>query len=100
MFAHLQNTPVDLMEDQPTEKVVKVYPNPATTIVNFEFIKNYDKDNSIAIFNFIGKQVFEQPKVPSKLTLTVSDYYRGIYIYQIRDKSGRIMETGKFQVAK
>lgn len=82
------------------EKVVKVYPNPAVTYVNFEFQKDYDKANTLVIFNFIGKKVYELPNMPSKLTLNVSDYYRGTYIYQIRDKDGRIIETGKFIVAK
>ncbi len=34
-----------------------------------------------------------------KTTLTfTNDFYRGIYIYQVQDKTGRILETGKFQV--
>ena len=36
-----------------------------------------------------------------KLTINLDDnYYRGLYIYQLRDKDGRIIESGKFQVVK
>jgi hypothetical protein len=36
-----------------------------------------------------------------KLTITFDDnYLRGLYIYQLRDASGRIVESGKFQVSK
>jgi len=88
-----------LPSDDP-DKVVKVYPTPAVTYINFEFQKDYDKANSMVIFNFIGKKVYELSSMPPKLTLNISDYYRGTYIYQVRDRTGRIMETGKFQVAK
>lgn len=83
-----------------SEKVVKVYPTPAVTFVNFEFQKQYDKANSLVIFNFIGKKVFESASMPVKLTLNVSDYYRGTYIYQVRDKTGMIIDSGKFLVTK
>jgi hypothetical protein len=94
-YAQTSSLPAD---DQ--DKAVKVYPVPAVTYVNFEFQRNYDKANSLVIFNFIGKKVYELSNMPSKLTLNVSDYYRGTYIYQVRDKSGRIIETGKFLVVK
>jgi hypothetical protein len=94
-YAQTSNIPVD-----EEDKVMKVYPNPAVTYVNFEFQKDYDKENSIVIFNFIGKKVYDLPSMPTKLTLNVSDYYRGTYIYQIRDRTGHIIETGKFLVVK
>jgi hypothetical protein len=52
------------------------------------------------VFNFLGKKVFEQKEVQPKTTIDLSDYYRGIYIFQLRDKTGKIVETGRFQVAK
>jgi outer membrane protein assembly factor BamB len=37
----------------------------------------------------------------SKLTITFDDnYFRGLYVYQLRDNTGRIVESGKFQVIK
>jgi len=34
------------------------------------------------------------------LRLDLSDFRRGIYIFQFRDLQERILETGKFQVEK
>jgi hypothetical protein len=96
-LVHAQTSSIPVDDE---DKVMKVYPNPAVTYVNFEFQRDYDKENTIVIFNFIGKKVYELPNMPAKLTLNVSDYYRGTYIYQIRDRNGRIVETGKFMVVK
>ncbi len=35
-----------------------------------------------------------------KITISLTDYYRGLYIFQLRDKQGNIIESGKFQVVK
>jgi len=31
--------------------------------------------------------------------VNVSDFYRGVYIFQLRDKNGRMIDSGKFQVS-
>jgi len=79
---------------------MKFYPNPAASVINFDFQKNYEKGYSIQVYNFIGKQVSEVKNVSPKTTLNVSDYFRGIYIYQLKDNNGKIIESGKFQVAR
>ena len=81
-------------------KTVKIYPNPATTYINFEFDKNDLNSYNLLIFNFIGKKVEEVKIVDIKMTISLIDYYRGIYIFQLRDKQGNIAESGKFQVVK
>lgn len=81
-------------------KAVKLYPNPASSFVNFEFDKRYDPSNTISIFNFIGKKVADVKVTDQKVTVSLTDYYRGVYIYQLRDKQGNILSSGKFQVTK
>ncbi len=93
-------------EDQnPYTKVqaVKCYPNPATSFVNFEFPKNIDKTNTLFVFSFVGKKMTEVPlsNVNNNiLTITLTDYYRGLYVFQLRGKGGNIIESGKFSVNK
>jgi type IX secretion system substrate protein len=82
------------------ERIIKFYPNPATSFINFDFQKGYDKGYSILVYNFIGKQVSEVKNVTPKTTLNISEYNRGIYIYQLKDMNGKVVESGKFQVAK
>lgn len=81
-------------------QVVKCYPNPATSFVNFEFPKNIDKSNNLLVFSFVGKKMTEVPVNDSKITVVLNDYYRGVYVYQLRDKGGNIVESGKFSVIK
>lgn len=81
-------------------KTVKYYPNPATSFINFEFEKGDVNSYSLVIFNFIGKKIDEFKIADTKMTVSLIDYYRGIYIFQLRDKQGNIVESGKFQVVK
>ncbi|MBS1575176.1 MAG: T9SS type A sorting domain-containing protein [Bacteroidetes bacterium] len=82
------------------ERIIKFYPNPAASSINFDFQKNYDKGYSIQVYNFLGKLVSEIKNVSPKSTLNVSEFNRGIYIYQLKDNNGKILESGKFQVAR
>ena len=81
-------------------QVVKCYPNPATSIINFDFAKNIDKTYTLQIYSFLGKVMSETPVSANKVTVTLNDFYRGIYVYQLKDKAGRIIESGKFQVIR
>jgi hypothetical protein len=84
-----------------TATIVKFYPNPATTVINFDFQKAYDKGYSIQIYSFMGgKKMYELPNIANRTTINLSDFNRGVYIYQLRDKTGRLVESGKFQVSK
>jgi Secretion system C-terminal sorting domain len=81
--------------------IVRFYPNPATTVINFDFQKTYEQGYSIQIFNAIlGRKMHDQVNIPERTMINLSDFPRGMYIYQLRDKSGRMVESGKFQVAK
>jgi hypothetical protein len=81
--------------------VIRFYPNPATTNITFDFQKGYDKGYSLQIFSFLGaRKMYEQMNLPEKATINLADFSRGVYIYQLRDRSGRIVESGKFQVSK
>ena len=82
------------------QRILKVYPNPATTFTKFEFQKNFDKGYTLQVINFIGKQVYEAKNISSTTTLDLSTYNRGVYVYQLKDQSGKVIESGKFQVSK
>lgn len=93
-----QEKPGRLLND--AVKTVKFYPNPATSFINFEFAKYYNNSSSLFIFNFLGKKLEELKISDKKLTVSVTDFYRGMYIFQVRDNAGNIVESGKFQVVK
>jgi hypothetical protein len=86
---------------QQAVKIVKFYPNPAVSVINFEFPKNIDKTYTLQIYTFTGKKMADIPVSANKLSVTLdNDFYRGIYIYQLHDKTGRMIESGKFQVVR
>ena len=80
--------------------VLRFYPNPATTQITFDFSRNYDRGYSIQVYNFLGRKVFEAGNVGQRTSLNLTDYLRGVYIYQLWDKNGKLVESGKFQVSK
>jgi hypothetical protein len=82
------------------DKIVKLYPNPATSYITFDLQKTTDKGLSIQVYNFLGKKMYESQNVNEKLTVDLADFNRGVYIYHLRDLSGKIIESGKFQVSR
>ena len=95
-FAQISSTSEKVVQ----AKLIKYYPNPATTAINFDFARGYDKTYSLLIFNFMGKLVYDLKNMSSRVNIPLNDFYRGIYIFQLRDKNSAIIETGKFQVIK
>ena len=93
-----QSKPMHLTAD--AAKTIKFYPNPASSFINFDFSKNYDQSYTLVIFNFIGKKIEDLKVTDQKMIVSLADFYRGVYIFQLRDKDGNIVESGKFQVIK
>lgn len=88
-------------EDSSPVKTIRFYPNPAVSYINFEFVKKPEPgDLTLYIFSFIGKKVADIKVSQQKFTLSLNDYFRGVYIFQLRDSKGNIVESGKFQVVK
>ena len=57
--------------------------------------REFDTESpSESVWNAIEKNV------PAKTNINLTDYNRGVYIYQVRDHDGKVVESGKFQVSK
>jgi hypothetical protein len=85
---------------EPETRILRFYPNPASSMITFEFQTEVYKSFSFQIFNFLGRKVYETQTSSPKTVVNLSDFVRGIYIYQLRDPYGQVVETGKFQVMK
>ncbi len=85
---------------QPQARIVRFYPNPATSFINFEFKKSPNDQYKFRVFNFLGKKVMELPKINGASRVDLADFTRGIYIFQVMDQHGKVIESGKFQVEK
>ena len=80
--------------------VKKFYPNPATTSINFEFSTGIDKPYTLQLFNFMGRKIYETGTALQRIIIPLNGFFRGVYIYQLRDRYGKIVDSGKFQVVK
>jgi dihydroorotase len=100
-FAGLsQDRAVQSTQSSSVTRYIKYYPNPATTFINIELQRAMQKNASFQVYNFLGKKVIELQDVTTKTRIDLSGYSRGIYIYQLKDRTGKIIESGKFQVEK
>ncbi len=81
-------------------KLIRFYPSPATTDITFEYQHGYDKSYSLQLYNFMGKKVYEQSTTSQRMTIPLNSFYRGVYIYQLRSRTGQIIESSKFQIVK
>ena len=84
----------------PAHKVVKFYPNPAVSYITFELTKEPNKTYVLQIYSFLGKMVKDEKEISDKKTINLSDLNRGLYTFQLKDESGRITDSGMFQVNK
>ncbi|MBS1509931.1 MAG: T9SS type A sorting domain-containing protein [Bacteroidetes bacterium] len=95
-----QNKPGSSTPADGGPKLLKLYPIPASSVINFDFVSGYDKSLSFQIYNFTGKVVYELKSPPQKINLSLADFSRGFYYYQLRDAGGRLLETARFLVVK
>lgn len=87
--------------EEASAKIIKFFPNPASSNINFELQGIRDaKMYSLQLFNFMGKKVYELSPASQRINLSLNGFYRGVYIFQLRDKSGKIIDSGRFQVVK
>ena len=81
-------------------RAIRFYPNPATTFIQFEIPASSNKETVLEIYNFLGKKMLSIPTSHWKARIDLTPMNRGIYIYQWKDKTGKIIESGKFQIEK
>jgi len=84
---------VSVLENNNQEFQYSVYPNPAKESVQFF------SDNSIAaqiiISDITGKEIDSFPFLNGQCKVNVNTYNRGIYLYTIKNNTGKNLRTGK-----
>ena len=84
----------------PGDIVVKTYPVPANSFINIELEKTNTANYTLTVYNFLGRKMYEKSNFSQKVTITLEEYNRGVYIYHLSDVTGRLVKSGKFQVSK
>jgi photosystem II stability/assembly factor-like uncharacterized protein len=72
---------------------IKVYPNPATEVLNFE-MENLDKKATLKIIDVMGKTVLEESIFESEKSISIEGLAKGLYFIRV-EKDGSIA-TSKF----
>jgi hypothetical protein len=73
-----------------------VYPNPASSIINFEL--DNSKSCEIEISDISGRKLDRFLSGSSHEQIDISSYAAGLYFYHIRSSSGKLLAGGKFIV--
>lgn len=77
---------------------VKVFPNPAKSIVNFTTENVLAR--TVAVYDITGRLIENINLQNKEAKLNVEDYSNGIYIYSICNENGQAVSAGKFSVSK
>ncbi|MGP8214285.1 MAG: T9SS type A sorting domain-containing protein [Bacteroidia bacterium] len=77
---------------------VKVFPNPANTILNIQ-TAGYNAGNA-RIYDLAGKEMGSTNFGNGRVTINTSDYSDGMYLYIVTDMQGNVLARDKFTVAR
>jgi len=100
LSAQAQQQPNPSLQE-PTARMVKLYPNPAVSYITFDLRENYKQGLTLQVYSgILGKKIFATSFTQERYQLNLNNFPRGIYIYHLTDSNGKIIESGKFQVTK
>jgi hypothetical protein len=77
---------------------VDIYPNPASTQVNFQ-VMSQSAITRADIYDITGQKVNSYGIRNNFLTISTQGYASGLYFYQLYDKDGALVKSGKFSIA-
>ncbi|MCK6650321.1 MAG: T9SS type A sorting domain-containing protein [Bacteroidia bacterium] len=76
---------------------VTIYPNPASTNINFKSERDAEK---IELIDITGRKVGEYQLNENKVNIQTHNYSSGLYIYNLYNKEKVLIGRGKFEIAK
>ena len=72
------------------------YPNPATSQINFRY--SAQNAQNIFVYDITGRQIGQTEIMNGMATLNTTSLSSGMYFYHVTDKSGNVLDNGKFSV--
>ena len=79
----------------PAESASKVYPNPASTKINFMLNDNM-MGGIIKVYNILGSELITSEIGNNNESIDICTLQDGLYVYRILDKNDKLITTGKF----
>jgi hypothetical protein len=74
---------------------IKVYPNPVISLIQVDYKLGMQRELTLKVYDMSGREVLAQKKVKSGDQVNMSILLRGIYQYQLLDKTGKLLMAGK-----
>jgi hypothetical protein len=74
---------------------VRTYPNPVINLMKVEFKLGMQRELTLKVYDMSGREVLEQKKIKSGDQVNMSRLLRGIYQYQLIDKTGKLLMAEK-----
>ena len=97
VFVTTDSALADASELTVESEKIKVYPNPASTMLNIEVQNNSEQDN-FCLYNDFG-QLVECTRMNNNFnTVSVSNLPAGLYYYRITDENGKLIKADKVAV--
>lgn len=94
----LKDNNVGIKENSQTVTEVSVFPNPATSVVNFNTLS---KDAAkVIVYDIAGKVLTAQTLENGNAQLNISALTAGIYVYTVIGNDNQVLTKGKFNVSK
>ena len=89
------------LSDPSAVRFGQAYPNPASSVINFDYSLNANDKASVSIYNLLGQEVMNLPMntLQDRLSFSVSDLNDGIYFCNLF-VNGCAVKTEKFVVKK
>ena len=81
------------MDDQ-----FRVFPNPATEMITIQISGN--AANAFNVFDVSGKLVKSGTLTQSQIVLNLESFEAGVYVVNLLDGKGNVMNSRKFSVVK
>jgi hypothetical protein len=89
---------VGLNDARPVTTELSVYPNPASSVINFSTAGT--EAYKVTVYDVTGKVVATELFEESKTKLNISSLNNGIYLYTVSGKNNQVLNTGKFNVSR
>jgi hypothetical protein len=89
---------VGINETQQANAEFNVFPNPASSFVNFNTTNS--EASKVIAYDLTGKMVISELVEFSKAKMNVHALPNGMYLYTVVGKNNQVLTTGKFNVSK
>ncbi len=94
MTEYIDVLPVGI--DEQASNVMRVYPNPNNG--SFKLNNVSGEELRMTVSSLVGKTVYEASLTPGEHSFNLSDLSNGMYIIQVRDNNGNVMNSQKVMI--